>query len=90
MKAMEGMLHTLKLLCVRRTRSRDLSRSMVSYSLSIASWHSSLSVRASSAARTYSRSADRPLSKLPLYSLQDHHIICSVLHFHETNWIKLY
>lgn len=43
---------------------------MVSYSLSIASWHSSLRERASAAARTYSRSAERPLSKLPLYSLR--------------------
>ena len=70
-KAPQTMLHPRWLpLHLRRTRSLDLSRSMVSYSLSMASWHSSLSVRASSAARTYSRSADRPLSKLPLYSLR--------------------
>jgi len=50
---------------------------MVSYSLSMASWHSSLSVRANSAARTYSRSADRPLSKLPLYSLRGHHTLAA-------------
>ena len=63
---------------------------MVSYSLSMASWHSSLSVRASSAARTYSRSAERPLSKLPLYSLRGRHTVCSLQHCRNFRRLKTF